>query len=72
MKTIEEVGASDQMLADYSVDFIKRSVQEKMPFYLVHAFSKVHNDNYPPRWGRARPDSRTRTLSSRWRASSGV
>lgn len=37
-KTIEEVGASDQMFADYSVDFIKRSVQEKKPFYLVHAF----------------------------------
>ncbi len=46
-KTIDEVGNSDQMFADYSVDFIKRSVTEKKPFYLVHAFSKVHNDNYP-------------------------
>jgi arylsulfatase A-like enzyme len=46
-KTIEEVGNSDQIFADYSVDFIKRSAAEKKPFYLIHAFSKVHNDNYP-------------------------
>jgi arylsulfatase len=37
----------DQDFADYSADFIKRAATEKKPFYLVHAFSKVHYDNYP-------------------------
>ena len=29
------------------MDFIQRSAAEKKPFYLIHAFSRVHNDNYP-------------------------
>lgn len=43
----EEMGSIDQVFADYSEKFIKRSVQKNQPFYLVHAFSRVHNDNYP-------------------------
>jgi arylsulfatase A-like enzyme len=47
IRTPEEMGAIDQMFADYSVDFIRRSAADRAPFYLVHAFSRVHNDNYP-------------------------
>ena len=47
IKTPAEMGTIDQMFADYSVDFIQRSAAEKKPFYLIHAFSRVHNDNYP-------------------------
>lgn len=43
----EEMSSIDQMFAEYSEQFIQRSVQKKQPFYLVHAFSRVHNDNYP-------------------------
>lgn len=46
ISTIEELSKVDQVFADYSVDFIKRSVKENKPFYLIHSFSKVHNDNY--------------------------
>lgn len=47
LKTTAELGAIDQSFADYSVDFIKRSTTAKKPFYLIHAFSRLHNDNYP-------------------------
>lgn len=47
IKTTEEMGTIDQMFADYSVDFIQRCATDRKPFYLVHAFSRVHNDNYP-------------------------
>lgn len=47
IKTPEEMGTIDQMFADYSVDFIQRSAKDRKPFYLIHAFSRVHNDNYP-------------------------
>lgn len=43
---IEELSKVDQIFAYYSEDFIKRSVKENKPFYLIHSFSKVHNDNY--------------------------
>ncbi|HEY4286606.1 MAG TPA: sulfatase-like hydrolase/transferase [Puia sp.] len=44
--TIEELSKVDQVFASYSEDFIRRSVKENKPFYLIHSFSKVHNDNY--------------------------
>lgn len=44
--TIEELSEVDQIFADYSEDFIRRAVKEDKPFYLIHSFSKVHNDNY--------------------------
>lgn len=47
IKTPAEMSTIDQMFADYSDDFIRRSAADKTPFYLVHAFSRVHNDNYP-------------------------
>ncbi len=47
IKTPEEMGTIDQMFADYSVDFMRRAAADQKPFYLIHAFSRVHNDNYP-------------------------
>jgi arylsulfatase A-like enzyme len=47
IKTPEEMGAIDQMFADYSDQFIRQAAADQKPFYLVHAFSRVHNDNYP-------------------------
>lgn len=47
LKSIDELGQLDQRFADWSDAFIRRSVKEQKPFYLMHSFSKVHNDNYP-------------------------
>ena len=47
IRSPEEMGTVDQMFAEYSQDFIRRSASGNKPFYLVHAFSRVHNDNYP-------------------------
>lgn len=45
--SLEELAEMDQTFADYSEGFIRKSVKEEKPFYLIHSFSKVHNDNYP-------------------------
>jgi arylsulfatase A-like enzyme len=37
----------DQKFADFSEEFIRRSVKEGKPFYLSHNFSKVHYFNHP-------------------------
>jgi arylsulfatase A-like enzyme len=47
LATAEDVSKCDQEFAEWSTGFIKRSVAEGKPFYLVHAFSKVHKDNWP-------------------------
>lgn len=47
LETPQQMGNVDQDFANWSIDFIKRSAQAKKPFYLVHAFAKVHFDNYP-------------------------
>ena len=47
INNIEEMAEIDQVFADFSEQFIRKSVDEKKPFYLIHSFSKVHNDNYP-------------------------
>jgi arylsulfatase len=39
----------DQKFADFSEDFIRRSVKQGKPFYLSHNFSKVHYYNNPSR-----------------------
>ena len=46
-KTIDDLGNLDQLFADWSDKFIRRSAKDKKPFYLIHSFSKVHNDSYP-------------------------
>jgi len=47
LDTPERLGNTDQDFASWSVDFIKRAAGAKKPFYLIHAFAKVHFDNYP-------------------------
>jgi arylsulfatase len=47
IKTTEELGKIDQTFADFSDGFIRRSVTQTKPFYLLHSFSRLHNDNYP-------------------------
>lgn len=47
LETTQQMGNVDQDFANWSVDFIKRTSQAKKPFYLIHAFAKVHFDNYP-------------------------
>lgn len=47
LETPKQMGNVDQDFANWSVDFIKQAAQDKKPFFLVHAFAKVHFDNYP-------------------------
>ena len=47
LATPQQMGNVDQDFANFSVDFIKRATEAKKPFYLIHAFAKVHFDNYP-------------------------
>lgn len=47
LDTPKQMGNVDQDFANWSVDFMKRASQANKPFYLVHAFAKVHFDNYP-------------------------
>lgn len=47
LETPQQMGNVDQDFANWSVDFIKRASDAKKPFYLIHAFAKVHFDNYP-------------------------
>ena len=47
LETPQQMGNVDQDFANFSVDFIKRAAEAKKPFYLIHAFAKVHFDNYP-------------------------
>lgn len=44
--TIADLSKVDQIFANYSEDFITRAAKADKPFYLIHSFSKVHNDNY--------------------------
>lgn len=47
LETPRQMGNVDQDFANWSVDFMKRAAEAKKPFYLIHAFAKVHFDNYP-------------------------
>ncbi len=46
LDTPKQMGNVDQDFANWSVDFIKRAAKDNKPFYLIHAFAKVHFDNY--------------------------
>ena len=37
----------DELFADYSIDFLKSRKGAKQPFFLYHATTGVHFDNYP-------------------------
>jgi len=45
--TLETTANMDQDFAAWSEDFIQRAAKDNKPFYLVHAFSKVHFFNIP-------------------------
>lgn len=45
--SLEELAELDQKFAANSEDFIRRAVNDKKPFYLVHSFARLHNDTYP-------------------------
>jgi arylsulfatase len=47
LETPAQMGNVDQDFANWSSDFIRRAAQANKPFYLIHAFAKVHFDNYP-------------------------
>jgi len=56
IETIEEMAMVDQVLRDESVKFLTKSIDEGKPFFLVHSFSKIHNDNYvAPKYEGASP-----------------
>jgi arylsulfatase len=58
LDTPKQMGNVDQDFAAWSIDFIKRAAQANKPFYLMHAFAKVHFDNYPGDGFRGRSPSK--------------
>ena len=46
INSIDEIRMVDQVLRDQSVKFLKDAANESKPFFLVHSFSKLHNDSY--------------------------
>ncbi len=56
IETIEDMAMVDQVLRDESVKFLTKSIEDGKPFFLVHSFSKIHNDNYvAPKYKGASP-----------------
>jgi arylsulfatase A-like enzyme len=47
IENLEELSMIDQVLRDESVKFLTETIDSGKPFYLIHSFSKIHNDNYP-------------------------
>lgn len=47
MDSKEVIAELDQDFARYSMNFIQQAKKEDKPFFLVHSFAKVHDDNYP-------------------------
>lgn len=47
LTTAEAIAEADQDFAAYSIDFIRRAAEDDQPFFLQHAFLKVHYDNIP-------------------------
>lgn len=45
--SIDELSRIDQLFADFSDDFIRRSAKAGQPFMLYHSFGRLHNDSYP-------------------------
>ena len=59
LDSLEKVAEIDQQFASYSEDFIHRAAGAKKPFYLVHSFSRVHNDNFPAKAFEGKSPART-------------
>ena len=47
IQSTDDMARLDQRFANYSDDFIRRAAKRRQPFYLIHSFSRLHNDNYP-------------------------
>ncbi|MEQ5768848.1 arylsulfatase [Halomonas sp. H33-56] len=47
VSSIEDMAEGDARLRDYTVDSIQRLSQQDAPFFITHAFMKVHADNWP-------------------------
>ncbi len=47
LESLEDLGAIDQTFADHSDAFIRETVAKDQPFFLVHSFARLHNDNHP-------------------------
>ncbi|GAB2508650.1 sulfatase-like hydrolase/transferase [Microbulbifer agarilyticus] len=45
INTIDDMRMVDQVLRDKSLKFLKDAKAKGTPFYLVHSFSKIHNDS---------------------------
>lgn len=46
VKSIEDMGRADQVLADFTVAKIKELSKGNKPFFIEHCFMKVHADNH--------------------------
>lgn len=46
IRSTEDMGRADQVLADFSVAKIKELAESGQPFFLEHCFMKVHADNF--------------------------
>lgn len=45
--SLDELSRMDQRFADFSEGFIRRQTEARKPFYLMHSFARLHNDNTP-------------------------
>lgn len=43
--SLDDIGSADQVLSDFTIKRIKELAQADKPFFLEHAFMKVHADN---------------------------
>jgi arylsulfatase len=48
INSVRQLANIDQDFASYSEKFIRARAKNKEPFYLIHSFSRLHNDNYTP------------------------
>lgn len=46
IKSIEDMGQADKVLADFTIEQIKKLAQQDKPFFIEHCFMKVHCDNF--------------------------
>jgi arylsulfatase len=46
IESIEDMSKADQVLTDFTVERIKQLASQEKPFFIEHAFMKVHADNF--------------------------
>ena len=47
VKSTEDMGRADKVLADFTIKKIKEAAKGDKPFFIEHCFMKVHCDNFP-------------------------